>query len=279
MENEIKTKAEELMKKLESYQNSLEKEPTSSLFHYTSYEGITRILQSRRLWLTDHKYLNDPSEIEHGKHIIINSIQSHITNLNNINFLRFLLNEIIDNKYKTYIFSFCENPDYLPAWRYYGNNGSGFSVGFKKEYFTSPLNQPCPRDAMLLFQIKYSENAFSQEINRIFETAEEVLPGWHENDFNFIMPYLSSLISNLIAILPTVKNSDYKDEKEWRLCMERLYDCNLFFKYEAACSCLYSSIGSAALNSLCGIFFRSLIKTRGIKFHLDITYLPQQASV
>ena len=58
--------------------------------------------------------------------------------------------------YKAYVCSFCENGDYLPAWRYYGGDGAGFSIGFKKNYF-KPLQYASIREATVIYKISYEK--------------------------------------------------------------------------------------------------------------------------
>lgn len=69
--DDIKKSADELNRKLKKYHDNNQAIPQEPLYHYTSFLGLSGILQSKQLWLTDHKFLNDPSEIEHGKHIIL----------------------------------------------------------------------------------------------------------------------------------------------------------------------------------------------------------------
>src|SRR5579871_5811987 len=131
------TEAEKLMKELGELLDARDLNPETPLFHYTSFEGLSGILKTKQLWLTDHKYLNDPSEIEHGKKIVLEHIEKNIpSNPELLDHFKNKIIDIIDNGYKTFITSFCQKEDYLPAWRYYGGDGAGFSIGFKKEYFT-----------------------------------------------------------------------------------------------------------------------------------------------
>ena len=36
----------------------------NSLYHYTDDKGLEGILKNKELWLTSHKFLNDPMEIK-----------------------------------------------------------------------------------------------------------------------------------------------------------------------------------------------------------------------
>lgn len=41
-------------------------EPPQRLYHYTTAEGLRGIVESKILWATDVRYLNDPLEFNHG---------------------------------------------------------------------------------------------------------------------------------------------------------------------------------------------------------------------
>lgn len=226
MDAKLQEKVDKLMDELEKYLNRIEKNPERPLYHYTNYAGLLGILESKCLWLTEHKYLNDPSEIEHGKKIILNSLTRRYQNYHNlIIYLTYNLNLVKEKSYKTYITSFCEEPDYLPAWRYYGDNGAGFSIGFKKEYFYPSQNTVEPRDATFLLKVEYDESVYSDTIDNILSTADVTFTNWFKiEDPSQIRPYISALFSSLFTTLPEVKNIDYQDEKEWRSCMIRLYN-------------------------------------------------------
>ncbi len=223
IENE--TKSNELMMDLSKFLNTHDQNPNDSLFHYTSYEGLSGILKTRQFWLTDHKHLNDPSEIQHGKKIILKFIREHLQNNPEVlkHFLYRIL-DIIDNAYVCFTISFCEKGDYLPAWRYYGGDGAGFSIGFKKEYFfpKTPSSLQEEENVLLFFKVEYEEND-SDLIRRIFGRINKIHPNWTQKNYNEINGFLTAITCNIITILPCIKNIDYKDEHEWRLCVTRLY--------------------------------------------------------
>jgi hypothetical protein len=39
---------------------------TKNIYHYTNSNGLLGILNSKKLWLTEFSYMNDPDEIQHG---------------------------------------------------------------------------------------------------------------------------------------------------------------------------------------------------------------------
>lgn len=228
---DIATKAAELNEALKVLLNKHDEvqTPKETLFHYTSFLGLKGILESRCIWLTDYKYLNDSSEIEHGKYLILQCIDKHLNKVNPKlnNFLKVFISDIVARGYKTFIISYCSSGDYLPAWRYYSDNGAGFSIGFKKEYFVRKQMVEDKRQATLFFEVEYVDETFTSRVQEILNTADKVYSEWSSQDVKKIEVYLDGLIATLLTILPGVKNNDFKDEHEWRKAMIRIYFSNI----------------------------------------------------
>jgi hypothetical protein len=203
--------------------------PKKPLYHYTSFKGLNNILKSKCLWLTDHQYLNDPSEIIHGKNIILklisNKLNSHKFCCNH--FIN-LFNKIIDNHYKTYLTSFCQDPDYLPAWRYYGHNGAGFSIGFKVHFFIPEPKNKDNAQGTIVYKVNYGSDIIS--IDDMFNIADILFPKWYEsNKIKEINKIILPIITASIILISGYKNYDYHDEKEWRICLTKIFNDETWF--------------------------------------------------
>ena len=42
----------------------------TTLFHYTSLSSIINIINSKKIWLSHYRYLNDPKELKYGLDVI-----------------------------------------------------------------------------------------------------------------------------------------------------------------------------------------------------------------
>src|SRR5215813_9987824 len=51
------------------------------LYHYTGIQGLTGIIESRKLWATHYKFLNDSEEIIHFKERLPRILKPVFTNL------------------------------------------------------------------------------------------------------------------------------------------------------------------------------------------------------
>jgi hypothetical protein len=63
---------QDALDKYEAWQNDYlklqdaENKITEPLYHYTDARGLRGIFEHQRLWFTDYRHLNDPSEFVHG---------------------------------------------------------------------------------------------------------------------------------------------------------------------------------------------------------------------
>lgn len=106
-------------------------------YHYTDAAGLLGIIQNSRLWATDLRFLNDPSEggffperllaLMRSKPGGVNDVEkSIITGLENV-----LRNPSWN--YSTFAVSLSGNGDLLSQWRGYGSFGKGYAVGLNLE--------------------------------------------------------------------------------------------------------------------------------------------------
>lgn len=80
------------------------------LFHYTTMEALTKIMQKEKVCFlaTHYKYLNDPSEYQWGLEQIKNKCADFNTDETDL-----------------FILSLSKQRDFLPMWSMYAQNGNG----------------------------------------------------------------------------------------------------------------------------------------------------------
>lgn len=198
------------------------------LYHYTTYEGLKGILESKKLWLTDYRYLNDPTEILYGRDIIIKAIKSYNSTIplsSSHQFYEKIIEFYPDfvKKNEIYIFSFCEEKDYYPAWRFYGEEGNGFSIKFN-----SNLVKEIETVGRHMFQVDYGHAKCYEIVQKLCSLAEECKENYDKNnpdkDINsrneFHKQLKASLFSSIHISLPGFKNENFNREKEIRIIEE-----------------------------------------------------------
>lgn len=185
----------------------------NSIYHYTDINGLENILKKQRIRFTNYQYLNDPTEIQFGKNIIINTLLN--TNLDNklLQNITNLLSEI-DKLWELHISSFSTKIEKLSLWRYYANNGSGFAIEFNKSFHTPEKNPKSTLGAPIIGNVIYGKTESKNFIDKFIGIYKKYCEIEERERFN-------SFISNLLSITPFFKDDSFKEEKEVRLiCVE-----------------------------------------------------------
>jgi hypothetical protein len=133
--------------------------PITDLFHYTDFNGLSGIITSKQLWMMHYKYLNDPSEVRFALNVITDLIRKNLEASKSTQFWQrfwaLFTNGIEDTD--VFVLSFCQDGNYLPAWRWYADDGAGFSIGFKKDYHYFKSYSERPKEStepLCKFEIK-----------------------------------------------------------------------------------------------------------------------------
>jgi len=132
--------------KLENEWSRLHAKRPRLLYHYTDAQGLLGMLKTHRLWATNRRFMNDPTEAEYAATVIRNIVkgrdaESHLAAIVANKKRRQMvsdrvtkaINQILawyvdDDEH--YLICFCENGDLLSQWRGYGSVGGGYAVGF-----------------------------------------------------------------------------------------------------------------------------------------------------
>ena len=216
----------------------------SKFFHYTSFQGISGMLQSNNLWATDFRFLNDATELIYGARILLEELRNY-GNKSGGDVSKFL--ERIANFYQehgdtyrqffeTYIISLSEAPDMLSQWRAYADNAHGHCVEFSFDdaslFTIIGSNTPW---AMEISPVIYEEkiqrqliqlgvkkvlaylNSTEWTVSRVVNAGSEVEQG--------IM--LGFLVHTFEPFVTSFKHPGFSEEREWRVvasCASNLTD-------------------------------------------------------
>jgi len=110
--------------------------PNENLFHYCPTESFFGIANSKSIWLSNSRYANDPSENRLAYDILEDIAKdTHASSINE--FAKAVLEQefaLVDD-ISSYVFCFSEVEDDLDHWRTYADNGYGYMLGFRPQYF------------------------------------------------------------------------------------------------------------------------------------------------
>src|SRR5262245_24599401 len=145
--------------------DALHHHPPATLYHYTTADGLLGIFQSRQLWATNVRFMNDTSELAYAFDLIrsvFGELAHGISRRRNPKMLRALesseralmdmLNDA-EHDTKHFAVSFCEDGNLLSQWRGYGQLGNGFALGLSTPHlgaFAAQLLPHLPIDSQRL---------------------------------------------------------------------------------------------------------------------------------
>jgi hypothetical protein len=124
----------------------------------TTAAGLKGILDSKSLWASDYRFLNDTSEFRYGLAIITSEIESNENDIKSGSVDAWLMLESLRAEIDRFgmfalVASLSTKGDLLSQWRGY-NGGKGYAVGINEDW----LKQNAECQKFSLFPIAYSQN-------------------------------------------------------------------------------------------------------------------------
>jgi len=215
-----------MIEQLPTYSKILNRRRPSILFHYTTPIGLLGISQSKKIWATDLRFLNDKKEFQHSLDIT-NSILDGFykvddnpkklkgLNYDFVEFVRISLRE--EWNPKVYVASFTEEGDLLSQWRGYCSKG-GFSIGF---HFNLLFQIAKRHDSFLLpcvYDFKIQKKILEELLVFHSKKYDEAIKDNNQKNSDELARSISNeFIISLFAIAPILKHESFREEKEWRI--------------------------------------------------------------
>lgn len=190
---------------------------TERIFHYTTASGLLGILDSKEIWMTDIRYLNDTTEFTYFSDLTRNrflELKKTMTSDEQVA-VGSALNQCYELLERTniYLASFSEEEDSLPQWRGYCGS-RGYNIGFNKDVFLETLKFPNTGDGEETFYLKvsYDVGAANSDAERIINSCLAAFKVGQLNDLDS----LRLIIPDFYKSALTHKHKAFKEEKEWR---------------------------------------------------------------
>ncbi|MEX2634629.1 MAG: DUF2971 domain-containing protein [Balneolales bacterium] len=235
----------ELQEKIDDFSQSWSKyhelQPGKKLFHYTDIGGLQGIVESKQLWFSHLSSLNDPHEVEYGKKIINEEINSRLVGEDNKN-IRFFydsIKQIISGFGRTlhhaFVCCFCEEANLLSQWREYSDRGGGYSLGFEfnentmiffnqEDYgnsFEKIKSTPQPLLRKVIYDVEEQNRLVKVYLDEIKKGYDAGINGKVESRFRTKDLHAAVMgaqsVDILLDMIFAFKNPAFKEEKEWRL--------------------------------------------------------------
>jgi len=204
------------------------------LYHYTSQAGLLGIVAKRMLWATNMAYMNDVSEYEYGRNVMLAAIARQHTGTPE-NLQRFIeeTKAAFERRARDFFLtSLTEAGDLLSQWRGYTENGNGFCVGFdaqalsvRSEIDGDWVLTRCEYDPAR--QRELADRLVGESVSKWEEAiaAPEKVGFW---DGLFGPTFEFQVSAQILAL--SFKDPSYSEEREWRLFAQASGTSNLRFR-------------------------------------------------
>jgi hypothetical protein len=203
-------------------------DPPATLYHYTDARGLDGILREHRLWAHDVDYMNDASEIVHGRSLVQGILAERTPGIANPVIREFFTDyaKKVDSFSTIQVFAacFCECGDLASQWQSYGG-GRGYAVGFDAGAlvwgFHNPQQEVHGDRMWLLIPVRYDLNEQRQSIIDVIDGhSAEWQQSINANGEAYVLGVKDTLLSRLEGdMAPRIlkaKNPVFSQEQEWR---------------------------------------------------------------
>ncbi len=186
--------------------------PDELLYHYTTIGGLQGIVESRCLWASDVRYMNDSAELQY----IIRLLRERNENKD-----RGLLAQFIDwieyrmtNGHMVFAASFRANGNLLSQWRGYSRIGKGVSIGFKG----GDIQQLLINNQFQLGRCIYRREDQITLIDRVLGSLSSMITQFEQDNPGAEREYFFGLIeADMLRIAALLKHPSFAEEDEWRI--------------------------------------------------------------
>jgi hypothetical protein len=194
----------------------------TTLYHYTSGAGLLGILESQAIWASNIRYLNDAREYELAVDLarrIIEGRERAATSKFDAALLAVLKDSLGGTPDpEVYVVSFTENGDQLSQWRGYTPADAGYSVGFAARQLAT--RDPSSAGAFLVrcvYDPDEHRKLISQVISHSLEHAMALHDSQRDNRDRVFREAYKIFARFMPLVVPALKDSNFKEEEEWRL--------------------------------------------------------------
>lgn len=197
-------------------------QPPPEIVHYTSVEALKSILSSGNLRMSHFRYLNDSTEMLHGRGSVNELLQAEVQRQDTtspfFDFCRLAFNEQDDNAIQYFVSSFSDLADSSELWSRYGDRGAGVAITFDTKRMGADVSEPFP---YFIGRVTYTPAEQAELLSQFVEGAKSVLGtyvGRYGYDVRDVMVQIlaAKLCSHLNHHSIALKNEKWSVEREWR---------------------------------------------------------------
>lgn len=177
-------------------------------FHYTGLSGLIGILESKEIWLTDIRFLNDEMEFHYFIDVLFEcfnekaKLLDHETRLECEGAIHTI--GALQGIVSVYVASFSKDGDSLPQWRGY-SAGGGYNIGFSASDFSSIVID----SDVKLQKVNYCKADAKKAAGSIID---KWIANYRMGDERF-----GDFSLEIFSMASIFKDPSFESEQEWRL--------------------------------------------------------------
>ena len=196
------------------------------LYHYTNANGLFGMINSKKIWASSYRYMNDSQEFEYGFDLIDEIYPKPETyplrsNISDQSFAEHLRKKKWDYESDClFVASFSEDKDSLNQWRAYAGPHSGYTIGFRK----SELENDGARLVICEYdkerQKSILKNLIDGDLPFLRAAFEKDLKEQGQKEHPVHAAYFDKVDETVLKIAQVAisfKHKSFCEEREWRL--------------------------------------------------------------
>jgi Protein of unknown function (DUF2971) len=191
------------------------------LIHYTSVEAFRAILSSGNLRMSHFRFLNDSTEVLHGRQIAEDMMAAEVEKRDRtsgfFDFVRFAARENAESV-QYFLSSFSVLHDDAELWRRYGDNACGVAIVFDTRRMGAEREEPY---IYHIGRVTYTPAEQTELLASLFTAAKTILAKYivrHGYDVRDVAVQMlaAKLGSSLVHHGVALKSEEWSVEQEWR---------------------------------------------------------------
>lgn len=192
-------------------QTLFSQQPQSTLYHYTTFSGLLGIVQSRVLWASDVRYMNDAAELHHTLDLLTDAIDVRISRGDSkatlLQHFGQWLTHRLNQGHMLFAASFRANGNLLSQWRGYSTIGKGVSLGFHPRHIRLWAENQYFQIGRCIYDIDCQKHLVNQAIDAVcqMELPEQEL--------------FAAIETDLLKLAVLLKHPSFREEDEWRVIL------------------------------------------------------------
>ncbi|CAM3915745.1 hypothetical protein VA7868_03325 [Vibrio aerogenes CECT 7868] len=185
--------------------------PRSTLYHYTTLGGLLGIVQSKVLWASDVRYMNDAAELHHTLGLLKQTIQERIQRGDEqaglLKHFSHWINQRLNKGHMLFAASFRANGNLLSQWRGYSTVGKGVSLGFHPEHIIHWAREQQFQAGRCIYDPYRQKQLVEQAVDAVcrMNLPEEAL--------------FAAVETDLLRLAVLLKHPSFREEDEWRVIL------------------------------------------------------------